>query len=96
MIDMDYRDTRLKAASLSEQGDKMVSIAQISMSSVCFIRSHSWNGSPAELYERKLEALQRNIRSHGESLQKIGSNLKKAADRYEFIEETAKSIFGTG
>lgn len=93
-IKIDYQDTINKAKQLEDISLEIKNICTREMNEANSYCKSMWKGDASDIYQKKMEQIQKRITTRGTNLQKTAQALKEAALRYKRIEEAAASIFG--
>lgn len=94
LIDIDYRDTLKKADRLEALAQEIRTVATRDFPELQSGGSRNWQGSAAELYRKRNQALARQVEAQSKTLQRTARNLRVAAERYHRLELAANAIFG--
>lgn len=93
-IEIDYWDTIKKADQLEELARDLRNIAAGDLSRIQSGVSRNWQGSAAQLYQKRTRTFSSQVEGQARQLQALARELRQAAERYRRLEQLASGLFG--
>lgn len=94
LIEVDYRDTIKKADRLEELSAQLNKIATEKLADLKSGMGRNWKGSSSELFQKKTKTLIWQLTSQANNLRAAARDIRKAAENYRRLEQSANLIFG--
>ena len=92
-IAIDYRDTIRKCNRIIELTGGVRSVAGPGCQALRQTCNASWKGSSSKEFDKKTSEVSAKLQKRAKELENMAVNLKKTAQRYQYLEERAREIF---
>ncbi len=93
-IHIEIQDTLYRAKRLEEIGSEVQRLADGGIAEIGLAIASAWKGDASEKFQKKFEKRVKSTSRRGKDIAWLSGSLKSSAERMQWVESQAKSIWG--